>query len=113
MNPTEGANPNRQRHGCSYLSYRRIVIEVRQQLTRAGKRQGKNRSDAQFNPKEIARESIRKFLALHDQFHETIHTEAAKQEAKVVTMVTIPKSAGVSSRARMTTDPIITAKLPA
>ena len=28
-----------------------------------------------------------------------------------MTMVTIPKSAGVSSRARMTTDPICTAKL--
>ena len=30
-----------------------------------------------------------------------------------MTMVTIPKSDGVSSRARMTTDPICKAKLPA
>ena len=36
----------------------------------------------QFNPEEIARESMGKFLALHDQFHKTVHSETAEQEAK-------------------------------
>ena len=58
------------------------MIEKRQQLARAGKRQSENRADAQINPKEIARERIGEFLALHDQFRESIQTEAAKQEAK-------------------------------
>ena len=35
-----------------------------------------------FNPKKIARERICEFLALHDQFRESIQTEAAKQQAK-------------------------------
>ena len=82
MNPSQAANPNRQRHALGYLSYGRVVIEKRQQRTRAGKRQSENRADAQFNPKKIARERIREFLALHDQFRESIHTEAAKQEAE-------------------------------
>ena len=82
VNPTQAANPNRQRHALSYWSYGRVVIEKRQQRTRASKRQSENRTDAQFDPKEIARERMCKFLALHDQFRESIHTEAAKQEAK-------------------------------
>ena len=82
VNIPQAANPNRQRHALSYLDYRRVVIEKRQQPTRAGKRQSENCADAQINPKEIARERICEFLALHDQFRESIQTEAAKQEAK-------------------------------
>ena len=55
---------------------------MRQQPTRAGKRQSQNRTNAQINPKEITRERICDLLALHDQFRESIQPEAAKQEAK-------------------------------
>ena len=82
VNIAQAANPNRQRHALSYLNYGRVVIEKRQQRTRAGKRQSENRADAQIDPKEIARERICEFLALHDQFRESIQTEAAKQEAE-------------------------------
>ncbi len=82
VNPPQAANPNRQRHTLGNLSYGRVVIEQRHQRTQASKRQSENRADAQINPKKIARERMRKLLALHDQFCESIQTEAAKQEAK-------------------------------
>ena len=64
------------------MNYGRIVIEKRQQRTRASKRQSENRTDAKIDPEEITRERISNLLALHDQFRESIQTEAAKQETK-------------------------------
>jgi hypothetical protein len=82
VNIAQAANSNRERHALRYSGYGRVVKEKRQQRTRAGKRESQYRTDTRINPKEIAHERFRELLALHDQFRESIQTEAAKQEAK-------------------------------
>jgi hypothetical protein len=71
MNVAQAPNHNRKGHPLSYPQDGGIIKEMRQQVTGAGKYHRKDRADAKIAPKQIARERIRKFLALHYEFRQS------------------------------------------
>ena len=107
VNVAQAANPNRQRHALSHLNYGRVVIEKRQQPDRslANARVRIVPMPRLIQKRLLARESVISSRCMINSVN-PFSPKLRSRRLNVVTIVTIPKSAGVSSRARMTTDPI-------
>src|ERR1700733_3226254 len=82
MNPPEATNDNHRGNAYCNTCNRLIMIEKRHKRPRACKHQRKYRSNAQFNPKEIAGKRISKSLTLNNQFRKSSKAKAAKEKPK-------------------------------